>query len=92
MGTIAKANNIKSIDNNGNGDSNDNHLFIKMNTSEFQGRFTMKRNKVNPREMDFEILWEIVDTTNTEQQDNKTVLCDGCIRSKLGSWKNVGKE
>ena len=55
MGTIAKANNMKSIDNNRDGDSNDNHLFIETNTSKFQARFTMKRNKVNPREMDFEI-------------------------------------
>jgi len=76
MGTIAKASGMKSID-------GQHHLSIETNKSEFQGRFTMKRNRLNPREMDFEILWEIVDVTTTEH--NKRVLCDGCIRSKLGS-------
>jgi len=80
MGTIAKTNGMKTTDNN---DTVDHHLSIETNKSEFQGRFTMKRNRLNPREMDFEILWEIVDVTNTEH--NKRVLCDGCIRSKLGS-------
>eukprot|EP00593_Proboscia_inermis_P014076 CAMPEP_0171310506 /NCGR_PEP_ID=MMETSP0816-20121228/20665_1 /TAXON_ID=420281 /ORGANISM="Proboscia inermis, Strain CCAP1064/1" /LENGTH=219 /DNA_ID=CAMNT_0011794647 /DNA_START=12 /DNA_END=671 /DNA_ORIENTATION=- len=84
MGTIAKANGMKSIDGDGNSNGTvDHHLSIETNKSEFQGRFTMKRNRLNPREMDFEILWEIVDVTTTEH--NKRVLCDGCIRSKLGS-------
>ena len=42
------------------------------------GTFRMVRNSINPREMDFHVVWNVIDGVGK-------IRCDGSIRSKLGA-------